>query len=100
MKSCCSRLKLRRRQGGKRGAGLYIAPFGGQFQLQQDKREILKMLTTNPAALMGLSGQRGALAPGLAADLIATPQNPFDDIWALRDVRCVMKDGRVFRDDR
>jgi imidazolonepropionase-like amidohydrolase len=58
------------------------------------------MLTTNPASLMGLSGERGALAPGFAADLIATPENPFDDIWALREVQFVMKDGLVFRDDR
>ena len=60
----------------------------------------LKMMTTNAADLMGLSGERGALRPGLAADLIALPGNPLDDILALRGVSFVMKDGVVFRHDR
>ncbi len=31
------------------------------------------------------------------ADIIATAQNPLDDINALRDVQFVMKDGNVFK---
>ena len=57
----------------------------------------LKMMTTNAADLMGLSGERGALRPGLAADILAMPGNPLDDIRALHDVSFVMKDGVVSR---
>ncbi|MCH8961239.1 MAG: amidohydrolase family protein [Bacteroidetes bacterium] len=57
----------------------------------------LKMMTTNAADLMGLSDERGAIRPGLAADLIAMPANPLDDLRALHDVSFVMKDGVVFR---
>lgn len=60
----------------------------------------LKMMTTNAADLMGLSDERGTIRPGLAADLIAMPANPLDDLRALHDVSFVMKDGVVFRHDR
>jgi imidazolonepropionase-like amidohydrolase len=60
----------------------------------------LKMMTTNAADLMGLSDERGSIRPGLAADLIAMPANPLDDIRALHDVSFVMKDGVVFRHDQ
>jgi imidazolonepropionase-like amidohydrolase len=60
----------------------------------------LKMMTTNAAELMGLSNQRGAIRPGLAADLIAMPASPLDDLRALHDVSFAMKDGAVFRHDR
>jgi imidazolonepropionase-like amidohydrolase len=58
------------------------------------------MMTTNAADLMGLSDERGTIRPGLAADIIAMPANPLDDLRALHDVSFVMKDGVVFRHDR
>lgn len=59
--------------------------------------EILRMMTTNAARLLGVEGERGALRAGLAADIIATPRDPLEDIRALREVSFVMKDGKVFR---
>ena len=59
--------------------------------------EILKAMTTNCAQLMRIDKERGAIAPGLAADIIATPNNPLQDIRALREVRFVMKDGRIVK---
>ena len=60
----------------------------------------LKMMTTNAADVMGLTDERGAIRPGLAADIIAMPGNPLDDIMALKNVSFVMKNGAVFRHDR
>lgn len=60
-------------------------------------QDILKCMTTNPAELLRISQQRGSLTPGLAADIIAMPANPLDDIEALRKVNFVMKDGKVIR---
>jgi imidazolonepropionase-like amidohydrolase len=58
---------------------------------------ILRMLTSNAAQLLGVEQDRGALRPGLAADIIAMPDNPLEDIAALRRVNFVMKDGRIVR---
>ncbi len=59
--------------------------------------DILKCMTTNPAELLRISKQRGNITPGLAADIIATPQNPLDDIESLRKVNFVMKNGKIIR---
>ena len=62
-------------------------------------KDILQIMTTNAARLLGVEKQRGAIRPGMAADIIATPGNPLDDIQALKRVTFVMKDGKVFRRD-
>ncbi len=43
---------------------------------------------------------RGRLAPGLYADVIAVPGDPLADIGVLESVRSVMKGGQAYRDDR
>ncbi|MFT5141545.1 MAG: imidazolonepropionase-like amidohydrolase [Rhodothermales bacterium] len=59
--------------------------------------EILKSLTSHPAELMQIANRRGSIKPGLAADIIATPENPLQDIHALESVSFVMKDGVVVK---
>jgi imidazolonepropionase-like amidohydrolase len=61
--------------------------------------EILKILTTNGFRISETEDTRGPIKVGLAADMIATTANPLDDIYALRDVQFVMKDGKVFKED-
>jgi imidazolonepropionase-like amidohydrolase len=58
-------------------------------------KDILRAMTTDAALLLGVEKQRGSIQPRLAADLIAVPTNPLDDIYALRQVVFVMKDGNV-----
>ncbi|HLJ45629.1 MAG TPA: amidohydrolase family protein [Bryobacteraceae bacterium] len=58
---------------------------------------ILQAMTTGAARLLGVEKERGAIRPGMAADLIATPDNPLENIQTLRKVTFVMKDGQVFR---
>jgi imidazolonepropionase-like amidohydrolase len=52
------------------------------------------------AAHADASAQVTAIKAGLAADIIATPRNPLDDILALKSVSFVMKNGKVFEDAR
>jgi len=59
--------------------------------------QILKCMTTNAAELFQIQKQRGAIAAGLAADIIAAPENPLDNIQALRKVSFVMKDGKTVK---
>jgi imidazolonepropionase-like amidohydrolase len=63
--------------------------------------EALQTATTNAAALLGMSGQLGAIAPGYFADLVAVEGDPLSDIKVVIDnVRWVMKDGQVVIDKR
>jgi imidazolonepropionase-like amidohydrolase len=57
----------------------------------------LQAMTTNAARLLGVDGKRGALKVGMAADLIATPDDPLTNIQTLKQVTFVMKDGVVVR---
>jgi imidazolonepropionase-like amidohydrolase len=54
-------------------------------------------MTTNAADLLEIKQQRGAIAPGLAADIIAMPANPLDDVEAVRQINFVMKNGKIVR---
>ena len=58
---------------------------------------ILRLMITDAAHLLGVEGERGALRPGMYADLIAMPGSPLEDIQALRQVDFVMKNGIVIR---
>jgi imidazolonepropionase-like amidohydrolase len=59
--------------------------------------DILRAMTTHAAALLGVENERGTIRVGMAADLVATPANPLDDIDGLKRIDFVMKDGRVWR---
>ena len=60
--------------------------------------EILRLMVTNPARLLGVEAQRGAIRPGLAADIVATPGDPLKDAAdALKRISFVMKEGVVVR---
>jgi imidazolonepropionase-like amidohydrolase len=58
---------------------------------------VLRMMTTNAARLVGVEKERGAIRPGMAADIVATRGHPDEDILALESVVFVMKDGRVIK---
>ncbi len=59
--------------------------------------DILKAMTVNATELFGWKGKRGEIAAGQAADMIATPTNPLENIQALRKVSFVMKNGNVVK---
>lgn len=63
-------------------------------------RMILQAMTTNAALLLGVEKERGSIKPGMAADIIATPDNPLDNISTLKQVSFVMKDGKVFKQNK
>ena len=56
---------------------------------------ILRAMTTHAAALLGVEKERGAIRPGMAADLVATPVNPLREIDGLKRIGFVMKDGQI-----
>lgn len=54
----------------------------------------LRAATVDAAAVLGLD-DRGRIAPGLRADLVAVEGDPAADVEAVRNVRFVMKAGEV-----
>jgi imidazolonepropionase-like amidohydrolase len=58
------------------------------------------MMTTNAANLLGVEKERGAIKTGMYADIIATTENPLDNINALKKVSFVMKNGEVIRQNK
>ena len=61
--------------------------------------DVLRAMTITGYEACEVEDERGLIKKGLAADIIAVAENPLDDIDALRDVRFVMKDGQVFKQD-
>jgi len=59
--------------------------------------DTLRAMTVNAARLLGVDKERGFLKPGMAADIIATPENPVEDIRTLKRVSFVMKDGAIIK---
>jgi imidazolonepropionase-like amidohydrolase len=59
---------------------------------------VLTAATAGNARYFGLN-DRGRIAPGLLADLVAVPGDPVADLTAVTRVRFVMKGGAVVRAD-
>ncbi len=60
--------------------------------------QAIRAATTVAAELIDVT-DRGRLAPGLWADVIAVPGNPLEDITLTERVVFVMKGGQIARDD-
>jgi imidazolonepropionase-like amidohydrolase len=60
-----------------------------------DWKDILAMLTTNPAARMGASRSKGTVTPGKLADLTILSADPAMDLTNFARVQMVIRSGRV-----
>jgi imidazolonepropionase-like amidohydrolase len=60
-------------------------------------RTLLQAMTGNAARLLGVDKERGFIKPGMAADLVAAPEDPLENPQALKRIVFVMKDGRVVK---
>ncbi|HVJ96458.1 MAG TPA: amidohydrolase family protein, partial [Acidimicrobiia bacterium] len=58
--------------------------------------QALRAATVMSAELIDVD-DRGRLAAGLLADIIAVPGDPSEDITMTQDVRFVMKGGKVYK---
>jgi len=85
------------------GTDAAVYPHGenaGEFeiyvQMGMSRLEALRTATIYAADLLD-TPDRGTLAPGMLADIIAVPGNPLEDITVTKDVRFVMQGGRVIK---
>jgi imidazolonepropionase-like amidohydrolase len=59
--------------------------------------QAVQSATTRAAELLDRKGELGVIAPGAFADIIAVQGDPTANVSALRDVKFVMKDGKVYK---
>jgi imidazolonepropionase-like amidohydrolase len=84
------------------GTDLFVLPGANPRELASMVRlglppvDALRAATSVSAALLGLDRLVGSLEPGKAADIIAVPGNPVEDITAVERTAFVMKGGAVF----
>jgi imidazolonepropionase-like amidohydrolase len=60
-----------------------------------DWKDVLGMLTTNPAARMGVSSSKGTVTAGKLGDLTILGADPADELTNFSRVRMVMRSGRI-----
>jgi len=60
--------------------------------------QALRAATSVAAQALHLGDKVGTIRPGLLADLIAVEGDPTNDIKAVRQVKLVMKDGKLYRE--
>jgi imidazolonepropionase-like amidohydrolase len=61
--------------------------------------QAIQAATTADAELLGVSQNLGSITRGKLADVIAVRGDPLQDVLLLQDVRFVMKEGRVYKQD-
>lgn len=59
----------------------------------------IQSATRVAAELVGMKDQLGTLEPGKLADVVATAENPLQNIKTLMNVKFVMKDGVVYKNE-
>ena len=72
--------------------------FGREVEFGMTPLQAIQSAGTRAADLLGMSGKIGVVAAGAYADLMAVDGDPSKEVEALKRVRFVMKDGRVYRD--
>jgi imidazolonepropionase-like amidohydrolase len=60
--------------------------------------EAIRSATSRPAEMLDMRGKIGIIAKDAFADIIALSENPLHNIKAMENVRFVMKDGNLFKD--
>lgn len=74
--------------------------FPRMTDLGMSPMDAIESATARAAALLDMEGKLGVVAPGAYADIIAVPGDPLANINLLQNVTFVMKDGKVFKDQK
>lgn len=61
--------------------------------------QALQAATIQPARMLGADDKIGSIEQGKFADIVALAADPLNDIKALREIRMVMKGGKVYRNE-
>ena len=88
------------------GTDIGVCPFGKNarefdFMVQNGMTpmQAIRSATVVGAELLGLSEKLGSIKPGKLADIIAVAGDPLTNVRLLEDVRFVMKQGEILKQD-
>lgn len=76
---------------------------GQEFRFMQEGgmplMEAIQSATMTPAKLLGVMAELGSLEPGKIADIVATKGDPFEDVSLMENIRFVMKEGIIYKNE-
>jgi len=88
------------------GTDIGVCPFGQngrEFKLMVQNgmtpMQAIQAATMGGADLLGIADKVGSIRAGKLADLIAVRGDPLNNVRLLEDVRFVMKQGEVYKQD-
>jgi imidazolonepropionase-like amidohydrolase len=79
--------------------GINARQFAFMVKYGMTPLQAIQSATVSAADLLGKSDLLGSIQPGKYADIIAVSGNPLEDIRLLENVKFVMKEGRVFKQE-
>jgi imidazolonepropionase-like amidohydrolase len=89
--------------GTDMGGIVWTEPIAQEFprmtEFGMSPMDTIKSATSRAAEMLDMEGQIGVVAPGAYADVVAVTGDPLRNINALGEVKFVMKDGGVFKNE-
>ena len=79
--------------------GINARQFAFMVKYGMTPMQAIQSATSNAADLLGKANLLGSLQPGKYADIIAVSGNPLEDIRLLENVKFVMKEGKIYKQD-
>ena len=79
--------------------GINARQFAFMVKYGMTPMQAIQSATSNAADLLRKSNLLGSLQPGKYADIIAVSGNPLEDVRLLENVKFVMKEGKIYKQD-
>ena len=80
--------------------GINARQFAFMVKYGMTPLEAIQSATVSAADLLGKSDLLGSIQPGKYADIIAVSGNPLEDIRLLENVKFVMKEGKIYKQEQ
>ena len=80
--------------------GINARQFAFMVKYGMTSLQAIQSATVSAADLLGKSDLLGSIQPGKYADIIAVASDPLTDVSVLEHVSFVMKEGKVYKDER
>jgi imidazolonepropionase-like amidohydrolase len=80
--------------------GINARQFAFMVKYGMTPLQAIQSSTVSAADLLGKSDVLGSIRPGKFADIIAVSGNPLEDVRLLENVKFVMKEGRIYKQEQ